>query len=64
MGIALLRSETTEAETMKLPTRRPTIRREVTRVMMMPARGRRTTRTTLVVVGRDLAFDSSEEFQA
>lgn len=46
---------------MKVPTHRPSTRRQVTRVLLTLSRatGRR---TTLVVVGRDLAFDSSEEW--
>jgi hypothetical protein len=46
---------------MKVPTRRPTTRRQVTRVLLTLAQGSRR-RTTLVLVGRELAFDSSEEW--
>ena len=45
---------------MKLQNRRPTPRREPTRVLLTLARGTRA-RTTIVFVGRDLAFDPAEE---
>jgi hypothetical protein len=46
---------------MRVPNRQKILRREVTRVLLTPARGPRA-RATLVVVGRDLAFDSNDEW--
>lgn len=46
---------------MRAPNRQKSLRRAVTRVFLSPARGPRA-RATLVVVGRDLAFDSSDEW--
>lgn len=45
---------------MKLRNRKPTPRREPTRVLLTLARGTRA-RSTIVFVGRDLAFDPAEE---
>jgi len=48
---------------MRVPTRKPTTRREPTRVLITLARGAHR-RTTLVLVGRETAFDASEEWTA
>lgn len=45
---------------MRMPNRKPTIRREPTRVLLTLARGTRA-RTSVVFIGRDLAFDPADE---